>query len=133
VEQVRDARGGLVGPAVPLGQLDGRHAVLLQPCERPVALGRRLVGQAGELQKRPSDPVRQYPALFQVPLGLRRPGRPVLGNAEADQRQRAQLLAEAGLRRLRRLREGPQPLRLLSRRLGVAALAGQQQPDDPGQ
>ena len=64
---------------------------------------------------------------------LLEPGRPVLGDAEVDQRQRAQVLAQAGLRRVRGLGHGLQPPRLLGHRRQVAALAGQQQPDHPEQ
>ena len=131
--QARNAGGRVVGPAVPFGQLDRLHAPFGRQGKRPEELDRRLVGQAGELQIRPPDPARQRDALLQVPLGLLEPAHPQLGAAEADQRQRAQLLAQAGLRRLRRLRQGLQPLRLLGHRLRVPALPGVQQPYDAKQ
>ena len=135
-----DAGGRLVVPAVPPGQLDRPHTVLCRPLKRPV--DRRLVCHAGELEIWPPDPARQRHALFQVPLCLLEPGGPNLllepggpdlGDAEADQRQRPQVLTQAGLRRLRRLGQGLQPPRLLGHRRQVSALAGQQQPDDPEQ
>ena len=52
-----------------------------------------------------------------------------LGDAEVDQRQRAQLLAQAQAAPRPGPRLGPQPLRLFGRRRKVAALPGEQQPD----
>ena len=68
-------------------------------------------------------------------------GGPDLGGAEAHQRQRAQVLAQARprrrrqviLRRVRGLGRGPQPPRLLSHRPQVPPLPGQRQPDHPEQ
>ena len=45
-------------------------------------------------------------SLGQVPLGLFEPGGPELGDAQVDQRQRAQVLAQAGGRPVRRLGQG---------------------------
>ena len=90
---------------MPLGQLDRLPAALRGPHKRSGDLAHRLVGQAAELQIGPPDPARQRDALLQVPLCLLQPGRPELGDAQADQRQRAQLLAQARLRR----RPGPRP------------------------
>ena len=89
--------------------------------------------QAAELKKRPPDLERQRPALLQVLLCLLELGRPDLGGAEADQRQRAQLLAQARLRRVRRLGQGLQALRLVGHRRQVPALPGNQQPNNPEQ
>jgi hypothetical protein len=127
------AGGRLVGPAVPFGQPDRLPAVLRRPGERPADVKRRLVRQAGELQVRPPDPARQRDALLQVRLGLLEPGCPVLGDAEVDQRQRAQVLAQAATRRAWGLGRGLQQLPLLGHRREVPALAGQQQPDHPEQ
>ena len=88
---------------MPFGQLDRLPAVLRRPGKRPPDVERRLVRQAEELQIRPPDPARQRDALLQVWLGLLEPGRPVLGDAQVDQRQRAQVLAQAGPRRVRGL------------------------------
>jgi hypothetical protein len=115
------------------GQLDRLHAVLRRPRKRPVELGDHLVRQAGELEIRPPDPSRQRDALLQVRLGLVEPDRPDLGDAEADKCQRAQFLAQAGLRRVLGLGQGLQPLRLFGHRRQVPALPGQQQSDDPEQ
>ena len=62
---------------------------------------------------------------------LLEPGDAVLGDTQVDQRQRTQLLAQAGLRRLRSLGRGPEPPRLLDHRGNVPTLPGQQHPDDP--
>src|SRR3979411_2501765 len=50
---------------------------------------------------------------------LLEPGDAVLGDTQVDQRQRTQLLAQAGLRRLRSLGRGPEPPRLLDHRGNV--------------
>ena len=92
-----------------------------------------MIRQAGELQIGPPDPAGQRDALLQVRLGVLEPGRPVLGDAQVDQRQRAQVLAQAGPRRVRSLGRGLQPPRLLGHRRRIAALPGQQQPDHPEQ
>ncbi len=118
---------------MPFGQLDRLPAALRPPRKRPRDLNRRLIRQAGELQIGPPDPARQRDALLQVRLGPLEPGRPVLGDAQVDQRQRAQVLAQAGPRRVRGLGCGLQAPRLLDHRREVAALAGQQQPDHPEQ
>jgi len=130
---VGDASERIISPAVPLGQLDRLPAAFRRPRKRPVKLDRRLVRQAGELQVRPPDPARQRDALLQVRLGLDGPGCPAPGDAEADQREAAQLLIQAGLRRLRGPGQGLHPLRLLGHRRQVASLAGQLQPDHPEQ
>ena len=122
----------LVGPAVPLGQFDRLPAALGSPRERLVHPSCRLVGQVCELKKRPPDPAGQRDAHLQMALWVLS-GCPELGGAEADQRQRAQFLAQARLRRVRGLGHGLQPLRLLGHRLQVPALAGQHQPGDPQQ
>ena len=57
----------------------------------------------------------------------------MFGDAEVDQRQGAQVLAQAGLRGVRSFGRGLQPLRLLGHGGQVPALAGQQQPDHPDQ
>jgi hypothetical protein len=71
--------------------------------------------------------------LLQVSPCLLRPGCPALGAAEIDQRQAAQLLAQAGLRRLRGPGHGLQLLRQLGHPRQVAASAGRQQLDHPEQ
>ncbi len=86
------AGGRLAGPAMLFGQLDRLPAALCRPGKRPPGLGHRLVRQAGELQIRPPDPVRQGDALFEVPIGLFEASGPQFGDAEVDQRQRPQVL-----------------------------------------
>ena len=70
----------------------------------------------------------QRPGLFEMLLCLFEPGRPELGGAEAEQRYRAQLLAQSHLRR----RQGPGRLeqlpRLLDEDRDVAAQPGQVEP-----
>ena len=114
---------------MPPGQLDHLHAALGCPPGRAVDLDLRLVRQAGEFKKRPSDPARQRYALVQVPLRLLELGSPDLGTAQVDQRQRAQLLTQAGLCRLGGLSQRLQPLCLLGDSRQVPALPGVQQPD----
>ena len=97
---VGQARSLLVGPAMPLGQLDRLPAALGSPRERPVDPSSCLIGQASELKKRPPDPARQCDAHLQMALWVLS-GCPELGTAEADQRQRAQLLAQERLRCVR--------------------------------
>src|SRR5205085_10392144 len=88
------AGDGIVGPALPFGQVDRLPAALRRPRKRSEELDSRLVDQAAELEERPADPARQRDALVQVPLCLLETGRPELGDAQADQRQRTQFLAE---------------------------------------
>jgi hypothetical protein len=118
---------------VPLGQLHRLPAALGRPRERVVELVRRLVGQAGELQVWASALAGQRDAAVQVALGVRGCGRPELGAAEADQRQRAQVRAQAGRRRVRDFGHGLQFPRVGGHGRQVPALAVQQQPDHPGQ
>ena len=127
----------VVGPAVLFGQLHCLPAVFGRAGERVVELVRGLVGQAGELQVGPPALAGQRDAAFQAALGLLGRGRPELGAAQADQRQRAQVRAQAGprrrrhvvLRRVRDLGHGRQPLRLFGHAGRVPALDGQLQPD----
>jgi hypothetical protein len=53
--QVGDASDGLLGPAVPPGQLDRLHAPLRSQRERPPAHQLRPVRQAGDLQIGPAE------------------------------------------------------------------------------
>jgi hypothetical protein len=72
---IGDAGGRLVGPAVPLGQVDRPPAELRRARQRPGDLTRRLVGQGNELEIWPPDPARHRGRLFQVrlaPARLRR-------------------------------------------------------------
>ena len=127
------AGGRLVGPAVPFGQPDRLPAALRRPRRRPeISIAAWCARPVNSRYGRPIRRASTTPCV-QVPLRLLEPGRPELGDAEADQRQRAQLLAQAGLRRVRSLGHGPQPPRLLRHRRDVAALPGQQQPDHPQQ
>ena len=71
------------------------------------------MGQAVELQIRLPDLVRQVNALLQMPLGILEPKGPDLGDAQADERRSAQILAQPELRGIGGRHEGEQPLRLL--------------------
>ncbi len=77
--------------------------------------------------------MRQRNAPPQVPLCLLELACPDLGDAEADQRQRAQVLAQERLRRVRGPGQGLQTPDLLGHRGQIAALAYYQQPDDAKQ
>ncbi len=127
---VGGAGGRLVGPAVPACQLDRLPAALRRRRRRFEDLDHCQVGQAAEFKKRQPDPVRHRLALLQVPRCLIEPGCPYLGDAEADQRQPAQLLAEAEPPRVLGLGHCPQPPRLLNRGREVAALLGDPEPHD---
>jgi DNA-binding CsgD family transcriptional regulator len=130
---VGGAGGRVAGPAVSFGQLDRLPAAFGRPRIRVEHFGRRQVRQAGELQKRPPNSVRERNAPLQVPLCLRELACPDLGGAEADQRQRAQVLAQGAPSRVRGHGQGLQPPGLLGHREQVATLADYQQPDDAGQ
>ena len=58
-----------------------------------------------------------------MPLRQLELGSPHLGDAEADERQAAQLLPQAGQRRVRRLSYRLQPPRLFRHRRRIAALS----------
>jgi hypothetical protein len=58
-----DAGSRVVGPSVPLGELDRLPGTLLCPHKRAVDPGHRLVGQAAELEIGPPDPTGQRHAL----------------------------------------------------------------------
>ena len=122
----------VAGPAVPLGQFSASCRAR-PPRERMVKLVRRLVGQAGELQVGPSAPAGQRDAAVQIALGVLGRGHRVLGAAQADQRQRAEVRAQARLRRVRDLGHGLQVPRVGGHGRQVPALAVQQQPDHPEQ
>ena len=78
-----------------MGQLNRLQAALRHPRKRAVDPGRRLVGQAGELEKRTPDLARQRDAVFEVPIRVLKPARPQLGAAQADQSEGAQVLTQA--------------------------------------
>ena len=109
--QVGDASDRLLGPAVPPGQLDRLPAPLHSQRERPPAHQLRPVRQAGDLQEGPADPVRQGDAFLEVPVRLVEARGPHLGDAEVDQRQRPQVLAN------------PEPPRLSATQRMPAAVA----------
>jgi hypothetical protein len=83
----------IVGPAVPLGQVDRLPAEFRRPRKPPVELDLGPVRQAHELEVWPSDPARQRDRLLEMRLGLVEPTCPGLGVADVDQRQRAQLFS----------------------------------------
>src|SRR3954467_8238718 len=84
----------------------------------------------GELEKGSLDPVRQGDALLEVPLRLVEPHGPELGDAEVDQGQRAQVLAEPELWCVRVLARGEQAPRLFDDGGPVAALTSEEEPKD---
>ena len=110
---------------MPLGQVDRLPAALRRPRNPSGEIDLRPVHQGHEFEIWPPDPARQRERLLQMRLCLVGPGRPGLGVAQADQRQRAQLLAQAGLRRLRGIGLRQQPPRLLRPAPQVAVLLGQ--------
>ena len=120
----------LVAPAVLPGQLDRLPAALRSARVGPQGGEFRPVRQGGELEIRPPDPARQSHALLQVLVCVLETERPDFGDAEADQRQRSQVLAQAELRSVRRVDGGQQPVRRLRHRRQVPALPGQVQPQD---
>ena len=94
----------IVGPAVPLGQLDRLPGALRRLREKgPVELDLRPVHQAHELEIGPPDPARQRDPLFQVRLGLVESACPGLDVGDFDQRKRAQLVIQADPRRRRQV------------------------------
>ena len=123
--RVSDAGDRLLAPAVPPGQLDRLPAPLRCRRERPEDRNFRPVRQAGELEIGPPDPAGQGDALLEVPLGLVAPEGQVSAMPRLISGQRAPVLAQPGLRRVRSLGRGEQPLRLLDDGREVAALAGQ--------
>ena len=92
---VGDAGGRLLAPAVPLGQLDRLPARAPLQREDRKTRRHRPVRQAEELEIGPPDPAGQGDALLQVPVRLLGPRGPDLGDAQADQGQRPQILAQA--------------------------------------
>jgi hypothetical protein len=87
------------------------------------------VRQAVDRQDGPADPARQSDTPLKVRFGFADSRRPELGDGQADQRERAQFLAEPGLRHV----QGAGRLQLLHF-LGdspeIAALTGQVKPQD---
>ncbi len=119
----------LLAPAMPFRQLDRLPAPLrlrrIGPEQQhPV----RPVGQAVELQVRPPDLARQVNAPLQMPLGIVELKGPDLGDAEADERRRAQILAQPELRGLGGLHEREQPPRLPHHDREVVEAPGQEEP-----
>jgi hypothetical protein len=74
------------------------------------------------------DPAREGDALLQVPVRVIDSSRPELGGAKAEQRQRAEVLAESRPRRVGHRGRGQQPLRLLDHGREIAPLAGERLP-----
>ena len=118
-------RHRLLGPAMPPGQLDRLPGPLRPQRERPPARQLCPVRQGGDLQERPPDPAGQGEPLLQVPVRLVEASGPQFGDAEVDQRQRPQVLAQPETRRVVSPRGGQQRLRLLGHGREVPALAGQ--------
>src|SRR6266852_1361319 len=85
--------------------------------------------QGVDLKKWALDLARQYHALLEVSVRVLGSIRPELGDAEADQGQRAQVLANSNRRRVRRRVWCEQPLRLLYYSWKVAALTCEGQPE----
>ena len=81
-----------------------------------------------ELEIRPADLASQRPGLFEMPLGLVEPPGRELGDAEPEQRHRAQFLAQSHLRRGQGHARFEQPPRLLDRARQVAAPLSQGEP-----
>jgi hypothetical protein len=123
---VGEASRRLVGPAVPPGQLDRLPAPFCGPRKPPRELDLRPVHEADELEIGPPDPARQRDPLLQVELCLVEPTGPDLRVGQADQGQRAQLLAQSRLRHVRGSARRLQPLCLLGYRRQVALVPRQQ-------
>jgi len=87
------------------------------------------VRQAVDLQVGPPDPARQSDTPLKVGFGFADSHRPELGDAQADQRERAQFLAEPGLRPVQGTGRR-QLLRLPGDSLKIAALTGEVEPQD---
>ena len=120
----------LVAPAVLFGQVNRLPAAPRSARVGPQSGEFRPVRQSGELEIRPPDPVRKSRALLQVLVRVLEAERPDFGDAEADQRQRSQVLAQAELRFVQCLDGREQPVRRLGHRRQVAPLPGQVQPQD---
>jgi hypothetical protein len=120
----------LLGPAVLPGQLDRLREPLRGQPERPEARRPAPVRQAVDLEPGPPDPVRQGAPLLQVPFGISGPKHPQFGAAEADQRQRVQVLVQPVRCGAGRLRGWQQPLCLLGDGRKVTASLRQGQPHD---
>ena len=88
----------------------------------------RPVGQAGELQVRPPDQARQSNALLQMPIRVREPERPDLGDTEADQRRGTQILAQPEVRGIGTLGESEHPMCLLGHDREIDETPGQEEP-----
>jgi hypothetical protein len=114
------------------GELDRLPAPLLGERNTPMGRQFRPVRQAGELEVGAPDPARQGDALLQMP------GRVVglegvyLGDAEAYQCQRAQVITQPELGSVRVIDRSQQLVRLLGHGRQVTALPGQGQPRDGG-
>jgi hypothetical protein len=76
------------------------------------------------------DPLCQGDSLLKVPVGVFDPGCPQLGDAEVDQRERAEILAKSKLGGVRGLRRGEQSLGFIDDGREVAALTGDRQPQN---
>jgi hypothetical protein len=94
---VGDAGDRLLAPAVPPGQLDRLQASLRAQRKGVNNRDLREVAEAGELEIGPPDLTGQRHALLQMAFGLLVAECPGLGFAEADQRERAPLLAHPKL------------------------------------
>jgi hypothetical protein len=87
------------------------------------------VSQAVDFQQGPADPAGQSDTPLKVSFGFVGSQRPELGDAETDQRERAQFLADPALRHIQSV--GRLQLLYLRRdSLEIAALAGEVKPQD---
>ena len=114
---------------MPLRQLDRLPTALHRQCGRPEARDHSPVRQAVDLQEGPPDPARQSDTQLKMRFGFVESQRPELGDAKADQRERAQFLAEPEPRHVQstgRL----QLLHLLGDSPEIAALTGEVKPQD---
>ena len=102
------------------------------PRERQRASGgkNREVGEAADLDEGPVDQPRERQTLLQMSLGVVKPERPQLDDAEVHQRDRPRVVAQRQLGHRVRLDGSEQRTHLAERRLEIAAPAGELQPDD---
>lgn len=84
-------------PAVPGRLRYGLFAVPPGLGKGVAGSGEPQVGEAGHLQVRPADVAGEGSALQQVPFAVAQPQRPCLGDAEIQQRERPQVVAERRL------------------------------------
>lgn len=121
--RISDHDERLPAPAVLPRQSDRLPPALHRQRGRPEACDRSQVGQGTNLQEGSADPSGQSNTLLKVRVGFVDSQGPELGDAETDQRERAEFLAQSGLRHvqsngLRQLRPpGPHDLGIPPRHL----------------